>query len=408
MENIQIRKLKNGIPVLMEDVKSINTVSLGIFVKTGTKNELPGEEGISHFLEHMMFKGTEKRSAKDISEEIDNIGGMINAYTSKENTVYYVQVLSSKIDVGVDILSDMFLNSTFTTENLDKERNVIIEEIKMYEDIPEETVHDENVKFAIEGVQSKSVLGTVESLKEIDREKLVAYFKHRYIPSNMIISVAGNIEMDSLYEQLNGTFGNLETTEYPREYNGEMKIKDGENLIKRDTNQVHLCFNTLGVSTKDKKKYSVAMISNILGGNMSSRLFQKIREEKGLAYSVYSYTTSFEEGGMFTVYAGTTKESYAEVLDMIKEEFEEVKDEGISSYELQKAKNQFLSMLTFGLENSKGKMNRMASSYLLYGEVKDIEETIKEIESITLEDIKAAAELIFNEKYYSYTVLGDM
>jgi predicted Zn-dependent peptidase len=408
VEKIEIKKLKNGIPVLMEDVKSINTVSLGIFVKTGTKNELPGEEGVSHFLEHMMFKGTETRSAKDISEEIDNIGGIINAYTSKENTVYYVQVLSSQIGVGVDVLADMFLNSTFTEENLDKERNVIIEEIRMYEDIPEETIHDENVKLCIEGVQSKPVLGTEESLKGISREKLVNYFQSRYTPNNIIISVVGNIDEEKLFEQLDKTFGTIPEKVIEREYNGEMQIKSGGHLIQRDTNQVHLCFNTIGTSTKDNRKYPLAMISTILAGNMSSRLFQKIREEKGLAYSVYAYTSSFEEGGVFTVYAGTTKDSWKEVIEMIKAEFKEIRENGITAYELQKAKNQFLSMVTFGLENSKGRMNRMASSYLLYGEVKDVEEIIAEVEKLTLDDIRECAKEIFDERYYSQTVLGDI
>ena len=162
--NIEIRKLDNGIPVLMENIDSVSTVSLGIFVKTGSRNEYPDESGVSHFIEHMMFKGTKNRSAKEISELIDNEGGLINAYTSRDTTAYYIQMLSSKIDTGIDVLSDMFLNSTFTQENLDKERNVIIEEIRMYDDIPEEIVHDENVKYAITGVQSNIVLGTIESL----------------------------------------------------------------------------------------------------------------------------------------------------------------------------------------------------------------------------------------------------
>jgi len=408
MVQVEIRKLKNGIPVLIENIENLNSATLGVFVATGSKNELPGEEGISHLLEHMMFKGTTTKTSKEISEIIDNAGGMNNAYTSKEVTAYYVQMLSNKLEIGIDILNDMFLNSTFTEEALEKEKNVVIEEIKMYEDIPEEKVHEENACFALKGVQSNIVLGSMESVKGMTREKLVGYFKERYTPSRLVVSVAGRVDIDKVMAQLNEGIGIIEENNAARDYNGDIVINPGENLIKRETNQIHLCFNTKGISLTDDLKYSVSIISNILGGNMSSRLFQKVREERGLAYSVYSYNSSYEEGGLFTVYAGTTKENYMEVVDLIKDEFKSIREEGITAEELQKAKNQFMSMLTFGLESSKSRMSRMASSYLVYKRVRSVDEIIAEIEAITLEDIKNAAAHIFDEKYYSYTVLGDL
>ena len=398
--NIEIRKLDNGIPVLMENIDSVSTVSLGIFVKTGSRNEYPDESGVSHFIEHMMFKGTKNRSAKEISELIDNEGGLINAYTSRDTTAYYIQMLSSKIDTGIDVLSDMFLNSTFTQENLDKERNVIIEEIRMYDDIPEEIVHDENVKYAITGVQSNIVLGTIESLNNITREKFLKYFDEQYIASNLVVSVAGKIDFDHVVAELNKGLGKFRDSNFKRDMDTSFTINHGENRIKKETNQVHLCFNTRGNSQIEDMKYPGAIISSVLAGNMSSRLFQKIREERGLAYSVYSYGTAFIEGGLFTIYAGTTKESYQEVIDIMKN--------GITPYELQKSKNQFLSMLTFSLENSKGKMTRMASTYMLYGRVTEIDEIISKIENITLEDIKKTAEYLFQEEFYSCTILGDI
>ena len=406
--SIEVRKLSNGIPVLMDNIDSINTISLGIFVKTGSRDEYPEESGVSHYIEHMMFKGTTNRTAKEISEEVDNEGGMINAYTSRDTTCYYIQMLSNKIEKGVEILSDMFANSTFTEENLEKERNVIIEEIRMYEDIPEETIHDENIKFAVTGTQSNSVLGTIESLNGIDRDRFVKYFKDQYRASNLVISVAGKMECDKLFEMLEKGFGKLEDYPVERNIDNNYTINSGENKIVRDTNQVHLCFNTRGNGVKDDMKYPGAIISSVLGGNMSSRLFQKIREERGLAYSVYSYGTAFLEGGLFTIYAGTTKESYKEVLEIIKNEFNDIRENGISQSELQKSKNQFLSMLTFSLESSKGKMSRMANSYLLYGEVIDIDKIINSIEKITLDDIKETAKVIFDEKYYSWTILGNV
>jgi len=408
MVQVEVRKLKNGIPVLIENIENLNSATLGVFIATGSKNELSGEEGVSHLLEHMMFKGTATKTSKEISEIIDNAGGMNNAYTSKEVTAYYVQMLSNKLEIGIDILNDMFLSSTFTEESLEKEKNVVIEEIKMYEDIPEEKVHEENACFALKGVQSNIVLGSMDSVKGITREKLIAYFKERYTPSRMVVSVAGRVDIEKVMAQLNEGIGTIEENDLARDYNGEIVINPGENLIKRDTNQIHLCFNTKGISLTDDLKYSVSIISNILGGNMSSRLFQKVREERGLAYSVYSYNSSYEEGGLFTVYAGTTKENYMEVVDLIKDEFKSIREEGITAEELQKAKNQFMSMLTFGLESSKSRMSRMASSYLVYKRVRSVDEIIAEIEAITLEDIKSAAAHIFDEKYYSYTVLGDL
>lgn len=406
--NIKKLVLKNGIPVLLDEIKGINSVSLGIFLKTGAKHELEGERGISHLLEHMMFKGTKSKSAKDISEIIDNEGGIINAYTGKENTVYYIQMLSSSIEKGIEVLTDMFLNSLFSEENLEKEKSVVIEEINMYNDIPEEIVHDRNSRMVINGVQGNIVLGSIESVKQISREKLVKYFKEKYIAKNIVISVAGNFSEEKIYDSLNKGFGCIRDSNYSRAYNGEMIINSNENIIKKDTNQVHLCFNTLGSSLKDPKKYEIAILSNVLAGNMSSRLFQKIREEKGLAYSIYSYTSSYEEGGILTIYAGTTKKDYKKVIEMIESEFNNIKENSISEYELQKTKNQFLSAVTFGLESTKGRMNRMANSYLLYEEVKDLDLLMKEINKITVEDIKNVANEIFDQKYYSKTILGNI
>ena len=406
--SIRIEKLKNGIPVLMDKIEGINSVTFGIFVKTGAKNELSGEEGVSHLLEHMMFKGTKTKSAKDISEIIDNEGGIINAYTGKENTVYYVQMLSNRLKEGIEVLTDMFLNSTFSEENLEKEKNVVIEEIRMYDDIPEEIVHDRNTALVINGVQGNVVLGSEKSIREMTREKLVKYFKEQYRPENIVISIAGNFSYEDISEILNNGLGTIENISPEREYNGAMEIRSIENKITKDTNQIHLCFNTKGCSLTSDMRYEVAIISNTLAGNMSSRLFQKIREDRGLAYSVFSYTSSFEEGGLFTVYAGTTRKDYKEVLEIIENEFEDIKENGITEYELQKSKNQFLSAVTFGLESSKGRMNRMANSYLLYKEIKSLDEILEQIEKITVEDIKKAAQEMFDKRYYSKTILGNI
>lgn len=404
----KLRKLDNGIPVLYENVENINSVAFGIYVKTGARNEKVDESGISHYIEHMLFKGTTTKSAKEISEAIDMEGGTINAYTSRDVTCYYVRMLASKIEKGIEVLVDMLLNSTFTQENLEKERNVIIEEIRMYDDIPEEVVHEENIRFAVTGSQVNSISGTEESVRAIDREKFLDYFKAQYKPENIVIAVAGKIDIDKIIEQLNKELGKWENNSVSREMKTEYTINSGKNLIKKQTNQIHLCYNTRGVSELDERRYVAGVLFNALAGNMSSRLFQKIREEKGLAYSVYGYPTPFNEDGVYTIYAGTTKEGYEEVLDIIKNELKDVRENGITEDELQKAKNKFLSIITFSMEDSKGKISRMASSYLNYGEIKDIQETIDAIEKITIEEVKEVAKVIFDEKYHSYTVLGDI
>ncbi|MGL5124940.1 MAG: M16 family metallopeptidase [Fusobacteriaceae bacterium] len=405
---IEIKYLKNGIPVLMERVEDIKSFTMGIFVKTGAINETPDEYGISHYIEHMLFKGTDKYSAKELSELVDDNGGSINAYTSRDTTCYYVKMLSSKLDVALEVFHEMFENSTFTEENLEKERNVILEEIKMYEDIPEEVVHDENIDFVLRNLYGNNVLGSEESLKGIDREKFMNYFNGRYVPENMGISIAGNINLDEVFEKLENSFGNIEKKALRPAPTEKFWINTGENYIARDCNQVHLCFNTPGLSMLDEKRYALSILSNVLGENMSSRLFQKIREERGLAYSVYCYTTNYREGGVFSVYAGTSKENYKEVIELIKEELALIKANSLEPRELERAKNQIISMLTFALENSRGKMVRMWNSYLLYGKVITVEEINEIISKVTLEDIKALAEEIFDENRYSITVLGEL
>lgn len=404
----KIIKLDNGIPVVMERIDSVKSVSLGVYFKTGSKNELVGESGISHLLEHMMFKGTKKRSALEISAAIDNIGGQINAYTSKEVTAYYTIMLSRNIETGIDILSDILINSTFSDENLEKEKKVIIEEIHMYEDIPEDRIHDLNSEFAINGNNSNIVLGTVDSVNSITRDQLINYYKSRYAIDNMVISIAGNYDEDKIIKLLNDHFKDFNKQISEREYDNHFSMNSGNNYIKKDSSQVHLCFNTLGCSYLSDNRYVLAIISNILGGNMSSRLFQKVREEKGLVYSIYSYQSSYSEGGMFSIYAGTKKENYKEVVDIIKDEFKSIRTEGVKPDELEKAKNQLLSGMILGLETSRAKMSRMASSYLTSGKIIKLDDIIEKVTKVAQNDIIDLATKMFDEKNYSLSVMGDI
>lgn len=406
---IKIEKLSNGIPVILEKSLNVKSVSIGIYVKTGAKNEEFYTDGISHFLEHMLFKGTKNRNAKQISEEIDFVGGHMNAYTSREVTAYYINILGEHIGNAIEILADMYINSEFPDEEIEKEKSVIAEEIKMYEDIPEEKVHDLNTEYVLKGTNfEKSILGTEESIKTITKEKLKEYWNDRYTTDNMVVSVVGDFDEKSILEKLEKEFQNLKKIKLEKNYKKDFCITSGKLEVKEEISQVHLCFNTKGLSYFSDDKYVLSVISNVLGGNMSSRLFQKIREDKGLAYSVYTYQSSYAEGGIFTAYAGTTKENYKEVIEIIKEEYKSIYKDGISEEELVKAKNQHLSSLILGLETTKARMSRMAGSYINYGEVKPIEKIMENIKKITCEDVCRCAKDLFNEENYSVIILGDV
>lgn len=408
MTQANIRKLDNGITLITENIEGLGTFSMGFIVKTGAIYETKQESGISHFIEHLMFKGTKTRTAKEISELVDYEGGSINAFTSRDVTCYYIKMLSSKMDIAIDILSDMFLNSNFDEENIEKERNVIIEEIRMYEDIPEEIVHEKNIEFALRGVHSNSITGTIDSLKKITRNDILKYLEDQYTADNLIITVSGTINEEELYEKLNNKMNNFRKKIFDRNIDMSYEIKSGENLVKKDTNQIHLCFTTRGVSIRSKYKYAMNIISNILAGGMSSRLFQKIREERGLAYSVYSYLSSFVNCGIFSIYAGTTKEDYLEVIKIIREELDIIKKDLVTEKELQKAKNQAKSELIFGLENTKSRMIFQALYFIENRKLLSLEELIEKYDTITMEDIKETLDFVFNEDYYSYTIVGDV
>ncbi|MDR1831483.1 MAG: insulinase family protein [Fusobacteriaceae bacterium] len=408
MKNLKVTKLQNGITLLMERIPGVESVCLGVFVRTGAVYEKPEESGVSHYLEHMMFKGTKKRTAKEISEAIDREGGMINAYTSKTKTVYYVKMLPETIKTGIDILSDILTRSIFPPEELEKERNVIIEEIHMYEDIPEETIHDENARFALAGVYGNSVIGTEASLKGITEEAFRKYHKETYTPENMLVSVAGKIEFAEIQDCLERQLGKYKNPSPKRNVSEGFTVLKKENIIKKKTNQIHLCVNTRDLSIIDDKWYVSAVIGNTMGGGMSSRLFQKVREDLGLAYAIYAYGSWFPQGGLFTVYAGTTKKDWKKVARIVLDEFKAMREKGVTAAELAKSKNQIMSGLIFGLENTKNRMERMANSWMLMGRVVPIAEVMAEIRAITRKDVMATAEYMFDEAYYSTTVLGDI
>jgi predicted Zn-dependent peptidase len=379
-------ELKNGLRVMIEPIPTCRSVSFGIWVKTGSRYEGLDDNGISHFIEHMLFKGTKRHSAKDIADRFDGIGGNVNAFTSKEYTCYYAKVLDQHLPIAVDILSDMFFESQLNDAELAKEKNVILEEISMYEDTPDDTVHDLASRAAYhEHPLAYSILGTAERLNAMGSGDLRRYMGERYRIDNTVISVAGNVgeEVLELLEQHFGRFdvkGQDPVLESPVFHSRAM-------FHRKKTEQNHLCLTFPGSSIKAPNLYAMILLNNTIGGGMSSRLFQEIREKRGLAYSVYSYHTSYADSGLFTVYAGTAPKQTKDVYDITMELLTEIAATGMSEAELHRGKEQLKGNLILSLESTSSRMNRLGKNELMLGRHYTLDEMLDRIDQVELSDI---------------------
>lgn len=387
--------LENGVRVIIEKIPTVRSVALGIWVGTGSRHEDANINGISHFIEHMLFKGTETRSAKEIAESFDQIGGHVNAFTSKEYTCYYARVLDEHAPIALDILADMFFHSVFDEEEIKKERKVIIEEIKMYDDTPDDLVHDLIAKASFQNHSlGYSILGTEDVLNGLTREKVLDYIQHRYTPNNVVITVAGNAS-DSLLTAIKEQFSKFERAAAEEDWKAPV-FQAGVKLKKKDTEQAHLCLAFPGLEIGNRDIYALILMNNILGGSMSSRLFQEVREERGLAYSVFSYHSSFRDNGLFTVYAGTAPQQLEEVYKVIIHTLQKLKVEGITSDELKKGKEQLKGSLMLSLESTNSRMSRLGKNELLLGKHLGLDETLQRVDAVTLEHVNSTIYKIFN------------
>lgn len=387
----------NGLRIVTEKIPSVRSVALGIWVGTGSKYENDLNNGISHFLEHMFFKGTATRSAKEIAETFDEIGGNVNAFTSKEYTCYYARVLDQHAPIALDVLSDMYFNSVFDPEELEKEKNVVIEEISMYEDTPDDLVHD----LIAQASYSKhplgySILGTEDVLKSLKRDDLINYIEQRYLPANTVITVAGNFE-DSLIEEIKNRFSAF-TRSSPAATLSTPDFAANVMAQQKTTEQAHLCISLPGFQVGHPEVYSLILLNNVLGGSMSSRLFQEIREERGLAYSVYSYHSSYKEAGTFTVYTGTASEHVGQVFDIVSHVLRDVADHGITDKELNKGKEQLKGSLMLSLESTNSRMSRLGKNELLLERHLTLDEMIAKIDRVSHESVHAVAQQLFRSK----------
>lgn len=401
--------LKNGVRVVLENIPYVRSVSLGIWVGAGSRNESVHNNGISHFIEHMFFKGTSKRNAKQIAESIDNIGGQINAFTGKECTCYYTKTLDTHLDVSIDILGDMFFNSKFDSIDIETERKVIFEEIGMYEDTPEDIVHDLLSETVWKGTSlGHPILGNQHCLNSVDRNTIKKYIKENYRPQNTVISVAGNYCEKELIELIENRFGEWQDiADNMLEYKDVNFINDIK-IKEKDTEQAHICLGFQGIEQGKDSMYTLLAINNLFGGSMSSSLFQKIREEKGLAYSIYSYPSSYKKAGLFTIYAGMNPEKLEEVLYLIMDEVKLLKKDGISQEQLEKSKEQLKGNYILGLESTGSRMNSIGKSELLLGKIFTPEEVLNKIDDISMDSVTEIIEKVFNFNKIGFSAIGNI
>ena len=398
--------LDNGLRIVSESIPYMSSVSLGIFVGTGSRSELPPEQGVSHFIEHLMFKGTQKRSARDIAEMVDDVGGQLNAATDRENTCYYIKVLPEHLGLGMDILSDMLLHSKFAESDVEKERQVVLEEIILYEDSPDELIHDLHMNSLWPGhALGRNILGTRETIGGMSRQLIVDYTMRHYVPDNVVIAAAGNQTHEQLVEQVRLYWDDVKGA-YPRLTDSAPVFATGRLLQEKDIEQIHICLGTPGVAHDSPEFYSSHVLNTILGGGVSSRLFQSIREEKGLAYSVCSYPSSFRDAGLLTIYTGVSPDNSLEVMEIIYSIIGDIQANGVRADEMQRAKEQLKAGLMFSLESSSSRMSRLGRAEISAREYLSPEKLAAKVDGVSLQQLFELAQPLYRQDSTCLTALG--
>src|SRR5271169_6308685 len=377
---VRVSTLANGLQVATDQIDTVDTVSLGIWVDVGTRHEAPHINGVAHFLEHMAFKGTERRSARAIAEEIEAVGGHLNAYTSRESTAYYAKVLKEDVPLALDILADILQHSTFDPEEMERERTVILQEIGQANDTPDDIIFDHFQECAYpDQAMGRPVLGRPEIIRRLGRDEVTAYLRDHYGARRMVLAAAGNLDHDRVAALAEKLLSDLPaerpvTTE-PARYAG------GDRREERDLEQLHLVLGFPGLTLDDPDFYAASVLSTAFGGGMSSRLFQEIREKRGLVYTIHSFVHGYRDGGLFGIYAGTGEAEVAELVPVLCEEAIRL-DDGLTSDELQRARAQLKSGLLMSLESTSGRVEHQAHHMLLYGRPFDAQEVVRQIDAV--------------------------
>ncbi|MBP5615395.1 MAG: insulinase family protein [Alphaproteobacteria bacterium] len=398
--------LKNGLVIMTSTRPEIETVSLGIWVKTGSAYEKAEENGISHFIEHMVFKGTKKRDALAISEDIENVGGQTNAYTSREFTAFYAKMLQSDIELAVDVISDFIKAPTFDENEMIKEKEVVIQEIKQGIDTPDDAIFDYFQEQAFAGLPlGRTILGPESTVRSFDKAQLRQYMHTHYGTDNMVVVAVGHVDHDAFVKMVEARLGDYTIKSRfeiePQTYSGGFYAEN------RDIEQAHVLLGFEGVNYQNEMYYPVSVFSTIFGGGMSSRLFQEIREKRGLVYTVYSFTNSHTKAGLFGIYAGTTADELNALIPVVTDEIKKAVCDQVSDKELSRAKTQLKAGMLMALESSSSTAEVMARQYLIHGRIIDTKETIERIDAVSKDDIQRAAQMLFSHNP-TYTLLGNL
>ncbi|HEY3346722.1 MAG TPA: pitrilysin family protein, partial [Nitrospirota bacterium] len=398
--------LDNGIRVVTERLPHVRSVSLGIWVDVGARDEEGPQNGVSHFIEHMLFKGTKKRSAREIAIEMDSMGGELNAFTSKEGTTFYVKVLDEHLPRALDLLTDIFHNSVFDPKEIDRERKVIVEEIKMVEDTPDDLVHEMLYESVWKGSPlGQPVLGTKKTVGSLKRDDFLKYMKHHYLPPKIIISAAGKFDQDNLVGMLGERFGGGKKAKAPA-FNGEGHFTPAVKVKERKLEQEHICMGFKGINYSHEDRFAMYALNTLLGSSMSSRLFQEIREKRGLAYSVYSYITSLKDTGLFVVYAGVNPSKAPAVVKLITKEISKLIKDGVSADELDKVKEQLKGNMVLAMENTYNRMSQLAKQESYFGRRYTLDEILALIEKVDTKQVERVIEHSLGDGKMALTALG--
>lgn len=399
-------QLPNGVRILVEPIGHVQSAAVGLWCKTGSRHEFENEAGITHLIEHMLFKGTKKRTAKQIAETIEGRGGMLNAFTDKESTCYYCRVLADEVETGVEVLSDMMRNSLIEPEELKREQGVVLEEIKRGEDEPGDHVHELHLQNRWGNhVLGKPIIGTRDSVSSFGSENLRTYMERRYVGDNVLLSIAGNVDPDQVVAWATEHLGDIPAGGGETQPDRPTGAK-GINYVNKEVEQVHFCIGGEGTSIYDDEIYTLAVLDSSLGGSMSSRLFQEIREKRGLVYSIGSYSLSYGSGGAYTVYGGTGQETWPQVQELVRIEFDKVMKGGLTDDELDRTKRSICGSLVLGLEGMSSRMMRNSRNELNHNRHIPVEETMGKINAISNSQLVELAQRVLSIDSVSTTAIG--
>lgn len=398
--------LDNGFKIVTEKVESVKSVSVGIWVKTGSRNETDKQAGITHFLEHMLFKGTESRSSYDIAMSMESVGGYLNAFTSSEYTCYYSRCINTQLDRALDVLSDMVLHPSFPDQEIKKEKKVVIEEMKMYRDSPDDYLFEEFSNKLFEGHPlGRPIIGFEETVSAFEREDLYEYMEERYQPWNLLVAVAGNIDHEKVVELVTNYFGELPLKGEEQQNRELTPYQVSELELTKDIEQTHLILGRRGLDYDHNNKYRLLLANTVLGGGMSSRLHQNIREKYGYCYSINTFNQSYQDTGVFGIYVGTDKDYVKHVRKLIEKELQKLQDEPIPKKEMEEAKAQLKGKLMLSLESMSNRMSRLAKSELYFNRFVTLDELIENIDGVKADQVQAFAQDFFNSNTFSEALL---